>query len=175
MEVRNRKQPKVVETKEEKVEAILYNEPDWDFAAIARKRMQFVQLNDPDGDIEPRLSVNEQKKVKKFQEHVKGLEYKRLSAKYSSGYQRQRVHKINESMKSPIRQVMDTVSPLITVLVTLLCCLVMSNYFLKNIIHEMAGRIAFGLVVGSVLATIEIYFILKRFQAEWDKEDIVKL
>ena len=94
---------------------------------------------------------NEQKKVKKFQERVKGLEYKRLSAKYSSGYQRQRVHKIHESMKTPIRQVMDTVSPLITVLVTLLCCLVMSNYFLKNIIHEMAGRIAFGLVVGSVL------------------------
>lgn len=154
MEVRNRKQPKAA-INEDKVEAVLYNEPDWDFAAIARKRMQFVQLNDPDGLNKPKLSANELDKVKQFQERVKGLEYKRLSAKYSSGYNRQRVVKINEQTKSPIRQVMDTVSPLITVLVTLLCCLVMSNYFLKNIIHEMAGRIAFGLVIGSILGFVQ--------------------
>ena len=46
MEIRNRKQPQT-KKEEKKVEAILYNENDWDFAAIARKRMQFVQINDP--------------------------------------------------------------------------------------------------------------------------------
>ena len=39
-------------------------------------------------------------KVKKFQNHVKGLEYKRLSSKYSTGYNRQRVNQITGELEN---------------------------------------------------------------------------
>ena len=69
-----------------------------------------------DGDSEPKLSNAELEKVKKFQDHVKNLEYKRMSSKFSTSYNNKRVTQIKESTKSPIRQVMDTISPLLTVL-----------------------------------------------------------
>ena len=92
-----------------------------------------------------------------------------MSSKFSTSYNNKRVTQIKESTKSPIRQVMDTISPLLTVLgfccdfdqesksilVTVLCCLMMANYFLQNIVHEMAGRIAIGLVVGSILGNFQ--------------------
>ena len=45
MPVRNRKEK--TKKVEPKTEVILYNEDDWDYAAIAKKRLDFVRLNDP--------------------------------------------------------------------------------------------------------------------------------
>ena len=45
MEVRNRKSKNKQSKK--KTEVILHNEDDWDYAAVARKKMDFVRLNDP--------------------------------------------------------------------------------------------------------------------------------
>lgn len=45
MPVRNRKEK--VKKPEPKTEVVLYNEDDWDYAAIAKKRLDFVRLNDP--------------------------------------------------------------------------------------------------------------------------------
>ena len=97
-----------------------------------------------------------------------------MSSRFSTSYNNKRVTQIKESTKSPIRQVMDTISPLLTVLgmlsiykvvlnsilVTVLCCLMMANYFLQNIVHEMAGRIAIGLVAGSILGNFQ--FLLQK-------------
>ena len=45
MPVRNRKEK--VKKVESKTKVVLYNEDDWDYAAIAKKRLDFVRLNDP--------------------------------------------------------------------------------------------------------------------------------
>lgn len=106
-----------------------------------------------------------------------------MSSKFSTSYNNKRVTQIKESTKSPIRQVMDTISPLLTVLgifcefdqelksilVTVLCCLMMANYFLQNIVHEMAGRIAIGLVVGSILGNFQ-NLLQERNSQEAEKE-----
>ena len=152
-----------------------------------------------DGSEAPKLSKAELRKVKEFQNKVRGLEYKRMSSKYSA--KTGPPIKMLRPSKSEMRKVYDTISPLISVFVTLICCIFGTNYFLKNVIHDFVGRFAIGLAAGSVLgnvssrcfclhftvtknkqkqikirlkAIIEIYFILKRFQAEWDQENIVK-
>ena len=58
------------------------------------KHLLRILINNLDGATQPKLSANEMAKVKQFQDHVKGLEYKRLSTKYSTGYNRQRVNQI---------------------------------------------------------------------------------
>ena len=157
------------------------------------------QISILDGSEAPKLSKAELRKVKEFQNKVKGLEYKRMSSKYSA--KTGPPIKMLRPSKSEMRKVYDTISPLISVFVTLICCIFGTNYFLKNVIHDFVGRFAIGLAAGSVLgnvssrcfclhftvtknkqkqikirlkAIIEIYFILKRFQAEWDQENIVK-
>ena len=127
-----------------------------------------------DGTNVRKLSESEMKKVIKFQKRVESLECKRISSKYDSSKKSKNKIGIIKLEKTAFRQAYDTVSPLLSVLITVICSLFGANYFLKNIIHEFTGRIAIGLVVGSILAFIEIYFILKRFQAEWDSENIIK-
>ena len=56
--------------------------------------------------------------------------------------------------KSEMRKVYDTISPLISVFVTLICCIFGTNYFLKNVIHDFVGRFAIGLAAGSVLGNV---------------------
>jgi len=172
MEIRNRK--KGVHKNEKKISVQLHNEFDWDYHTIAEKKLEIIKKKDPDGTNPPILSETELKKVRKFQEKVQSLEYKRMSSKYNSSTKSNSKLGVLRVEKSIFRQTYDTISPLLSVLVTIMCSLFGSNYFLKNVIHEFTGRIAIGLVVGSILGFIEVYFILKRFQAEWDTENIVK-
>ena len=188
MEIRNRK--KGVHKNEKKITVQLHNEFDWDYHTIAEKKLEIIKQKDPgnytkiysiflyiifiDGTNPPILSETELKRVRKFQEKVQSLEYKRMSSKYNSSTKSNSKLGVLRVEKSIFRQTYDTISPLLSVLVTIMCSLFGSNYFLKNVIHEFTGRIAIGLVVGTILGFIEVYFILKRFQAEWDTENIVK-
>lgn len=176
MEVRNRKIKKQEPQKQtDREQFILSNEFDWDFSSIAKNKLARLKDADPDGLDAPKLTEAELRKVKHFQEKVRNLEYKRISSKYTAKRGTTlRLINPDKCSKSDLRKVYDTISPLISVFVTLVCCLFGTNYFLQNIIHDFAGRFAIGLVIGSILAIIEIYFILKRFQAEWDQENVVK-
>ena len=102
-----------------------------------------------DGSNAPKLSKSELIKVKEFQNKVRGLEYKRMSSKYSA--KTGPPLKLLRPAKSDMRKVYDTITPLISVFVTLICCIFGTNYFLKNIIHDFVGRFAIGLAAGSIL------------------------
>lgn len=64
---------------------------------------------------------------------------------------------------SPVKETLDAIGPFLTILVSMLCVFILCEYFLRNIFHEMIMRFAVGLVFGSILACIELYFILKKF------------
>ena len=64
---------------------------------------------------------------------------------------------------SPVKQTLDALGPFVTILVSMFCVFILCEYFLRNIFHEMLMRFAVGLVFGSILACIELYFILKKF------------
>ena len=111
-----------------------------------------TQISILDGAEAPKLSKAELRKVKEFQNKVKGLEYKRMSSKYSA--KTGPPIKMLRPSKSEMRKVYDTISPLISVFVTLICCIFGTNYFLKNVIHDFVGRFAIGLAAGSVLGIV---------------------
>jgi len=64
---------------------------------------------------------------------------------------------------SPVKETLDAIGPFLTILVSMLCVFILCEYFLRNIFHEMIMRFAVGLVFGSILACVELYFILKKF------------